>query len=435
MDNNIQKIGLCGFKNIGNTCYMNSILQLLIHSKLLINFLLSKTNPFINTNTDTDINFESEFINYIKNTALDNISEQKKFKLQNYSKKTINKLDIKEYITNSLTYKLAEIINIIIYKGNSCITPYNFKCVIDNKIPSFKGMGQQDSHELLNGIFDTIIEETGIDSEPIINNIPQIVIDYINYINELKKKLSQTNIIDEKKKIIEEFNNYTKNINNNNVLNKYNGLSYMSQVFKNKRSNNLDTLNTGYNPMIFNLLTFTVDTFICTECNYQSCKYQYHTIFMLHIKPTLLDCFKQFTEEEIINRKCDICKNNKAVKKSKIWKPATTIYIELCRFINMPDGRLVKNNMFVDIPHNLDISEFCDLSMQTDDTITFKYKLRGISNHLSGMQNINGGHYTADCLSIIDDKTWYHFDDSNVSIHSNFNIDMSSAYILLYEME
>ena len=41
------KIGLCGLKNMGNTCYMNSILQLLIHSQTMINFLLCETNPYI----------------------------------------------------------------------------------------------------------------------------------------------------------------------------------------------------------------------------------------------------------------------------------------------------------------------------------------------------------------------------------------------------
>ena len=40
------KLGLCGFRNMGNTCYMNSILQLLIHSQTLVNFLLCDTNPF-----------------------------------------------------------------------------------------------------------------------------------------------------------------------------------------------------------------------------------------------------------------------------------------------------------------------------------------------------------------------------------------------------
>ncbi len=51
------------------------------------------------------------------------------------------------------------------------------------------------------------------------------------------------------------------------------------------------------------------------------------------------------------------------------------------------------------------------------------------------MGTMQGGHYTADCVSITDNKTWYHFDDSRVSKHSSSNIDTSSAYILMYEME
>lgn len=247
------KIGLCGFQNIGNTCYMNSILQLLIHSKLIVNFLLNKSNPFV---SDSHNNLfsgfsqedKAEYLQYLEQSMISKIGERerKRLGLSNNYEIRVNKSELENLMENSLTNKLAEIINTIIYKGNSCITPRSFKNIVGRKIPTLRGMGQQDSHELLNGFFDNLIEETGIDSEPTINNVPKSINNYIEYLHGLKKRISEENVIENKKIIIQELNEYKKK--NYDTINKYTGLNYMVQVFKSKRTSNLDTSSTGYNP-------------------------------------------------------------------------------------------------------------------------------------------------------------------------------------------
>ena len=59
------KKGLCGLKNLGNTCYINSITQCLNNNRDFINFLL--TNKYKeDLNKDVDSNLVSEFITISK---------------------------------------------------------------------------------------------------------------------------------------------------------------------------------------------------------------------------------------------------------------------------------------------------------------------------------------------------------------------------------
>ena len=440
-----EKIGLCGFKNMGNTCYMNSILQLLIHSRTLTNFLLCETNPFTIiaeaetsseklTFVDLILNdkINAPFIKFLKICSLERIADiiRTKCKLNTNTEIKINLNDLTNYTENTLTVKLAELVNTIIYQGSSCITPTGIKREIDRKIPSLRGFGQQDSHELLIGIIDILIEETGIDSEPVINNIPNSIKEYMSIIDKIRNKISKTEDKEERKKHLIELNIYKEQ--NKETIYKFMGLRDMIKVFGNKRKNSLDTSTTGYNPMIFNLLTFDVSTFTCVECANSVYKYEFNTILSLNVKPTLEECFKDYVKSEQIERKCEICSNKKTIKQKQIWRPGMLLYIQLCRFNNLPNGRVWKNNQEIEIPNTIDLSEYCDNSMKTDNSLIYKYRLKGISNH---MGSLGGGHYTADCVSLVDNLTWYHFDDSRVGRHKSETIDTSSAYILMYEME
>ena len=205
------KLGLCGFRNMGNTCYMNSILQLLIHSQTLINFLLCESNPFTlegeeNTSfVDLIIGdkIKAPFIKFLKDCSVDKLGDiiRTKLKLEPGTDVEITLGNFRLYLDNTLTIKIAEIVNVLIYRGNSCIAPTGFKNVIDRKIPSLRGFAQQDAHELLIGILDILIEETGVDCEPVINNVPDKIKDYVKYVDDLRLQVRKTSIVEEKKKI------------------------------------------------------------------------------------------------------------------------------------------------------------------------------------------------------------------------------------------
>ncbi len=407
VNNEIPKVGLCGLSNIGNTCYLNSVLQLLIHSNVLLSFLFQEG--------------ETNFNYYLEKASIENFAEKyrKKNNISNDTEITIKRSQIDELIKMSIINKIYEIIQLIYNKGNSVIVPNGLKQNVDIKIKSFRGSMQQDAHEFLLQLLDNIIEETGIETDSILNNVPEVIRNYKNYLTDIKKRLLETSDINIRKNIINELNNYKSE--NKDIINKYNGLSYMKNVFRKK-----------YNSFIFNLKNITINYIVCSNCNNLIINYENNTILSLPVCDTLYDSFTNFTKvEEVYNYNCSACKSEQKVfKNCKIWKPPMLLFLQLKRFKQLPNGRILKDNSFVDIPLEFDITDFYDTSMINVSKFN-KYKLKGFVNHHG---TLNGGHYTSDC-SCINDDTWFHFDDESVSKYDGNRINISSAYILMYEME
>lgn len=408
----IPKVGKCGFANIGNTCYMNSILQLLFHCKPFISFILKDENNYANCDK------------YLSNGGVERIKSQK-FKKD--PKKFLNKdnipvyeNEIKQFVEESFTHSLSNMFNKLVTTGTGIISPNDFKMQVGIKIPDFRGYNQQDSHELLLKILDNIIEETGISATIKINNVPTILKEYCLILDKLKLEYDNDTDIQNKLNIINKINEHK--LNNKLLINNYNGLVYISNV--NKKY---------YNPFIFQLRIYFIQTICCLECSSTSSTFSHNTILTLEIKKSINESLNTYVKDEEINDyMCGVCnKKQKANKQIKIYKLPMVLFIHLNRF--KQTNRIEKNRTDVEIPHEIDLADYCDQSMNTEKNISTKFKLRGISNHIGS--SMGGGHYTSDCVCIVDDKSWYHFDDRRVQKYNGSSIDTSSAYILMYDME
>ncbi|KAL0904858.1 hypothetical protein M5K25_027016 [Dendrobium thyrsiflorum] len=146
---------------------------------------------------------------------------------------------------------------------------------------------------------------------------------------------------------------------------------------------------------------------------------------------TLFSCLETFMKEEPLGPDdmwyCPSCKvHRQATKKLDLWRLPEILVVHLKRFSY---SRFLKNKLdtFVNFPvHNLDLSKY--VMNKSSIQQSYVYELYAVSNHYGGL---GGGHYTA-YAKLIEEDSWYHFDDSHVSPVSEDSIKTSAAYVLFY---
>lgn len=165
------------------------------------------------------------------------------------------------------------------------------------------------------------------------------------------------------------------------------------------------------------------------ECNAIDYHDSYRTTKPRRNEINLADCIEMYCKQETLNEDnmwyCPNCKDFKqASKKLDLWKLPKVLVIHLKRFCYSRHWRdkietMVKFPLF-----DLSLNKF----MLSTDQSDIKYDLRGVVNHYGGL---GGGHYTANCLSVADDK-WHCFDDSHVASCNADKAIAPSAYVLFY---
>ena len=330
-----------GLQNVGATCYMNATLQCLCHIASLIKYFKEK-------------DFEKNNKNYI------------------------------------LTNAFSEVINNLWKKSDiSYYKPENFKKVISELNPLFKGIQANDSKDLIIFIYETLHRELNSPNSLDINSL----------INE--------EIPEELKLFREDY--FSKNY------------SIISNIFYCEQSNSIkcckcNTIKSSYN--IINIIIFPLEKVRIFLMKEKYGNFQY---------VTLEECFKLNEEPEELNGEnqiyCNQCQTlADALSSNKLYNCPEVLTIILNR------GKGIEFEVEFKFPMEFNISKY--IKVTTDET---NYELIGVITHLgeSGMS----GHFIAYCKSPVD-KNWFFYNDAIVQKCENPEIEINSRgipYVLFYQ--
>lgn len=396
---NVTVEGLSGLSNIGNTCYMNAVIQCLSATELLITYFLRN-------------HFHDHL--YVNMFELAEIRKRKIKKMAIDEKVIITKQDMDNRYEKSLSHCFYLLISKI-WGENQNVHPTKFKKVIGYHNDNFKGYDQCDSPDLLGTIFEVMDKELK-SYDPFEVPIPEYLIDYEENIEKYKKQLLEEY---DKCTIAKNYVNYIYENKDKSAILKY--IKYEKYLSKNGTSI-IDKIFTNV---------------FCTEFTCKNCGYLSQTIESFNMLPlsicnsqdsiSLKSCLdNDFNEKEVKEYTCSLCREKSgANQKTFLWTTNNVIIIHLKRFEN----NLRKISTLVDYPLEFSFDDYYyNKSMNTTS-----YQLYGVINH-SGI--LNGGHYTAFTKNPVNDK-WYEFNDAHIVHVPDEEIEKTviseKGYILFYK--
>lgn len=392
MDNQI----LCGLQNIGNTCYMNAVIQFLVHNKIIKKYLLLR-----------------KFTNGLARSVVSNLSP---IELNNEN-------IFKQKILGTLTCQLCRLLTDM--TTTNMVSPREFKMVLASNNNTFIGNIQNDCHELLSYIIDSIHEETKETIELCPQNFPKEYHIIKNNREKVISRINSTDDINDKLKIINEYKTYERT--HQREISIWHGTEFFSKYIE----KNFSIITQNFTGLFHSIVT-------CEKCQNKTHSFEPFNTITLEIPDneqkdiSIYDCLRAFTKDEQLDGinmyNCVSCNCNTVSKKNiSFWNVPNVMIITLKRFA-LNSVRIHKINSYVSYPLILNMSTF--VSNQNNQQIL--YKLTAVIHHYGG---INGGHYISYCM--MDDGEWYQFDDGCVrkidASKVNDIIITDSSYIMMYE--
>lgn len=382
-------LGLSGFENFGNTCYLSSTLQLLINCPYIQTIL---RGPVTNLKLKNDTNRE-----------------------------------------NTLTFNICKLAYTA-WNNNVIIKPKTIKKFIGENHNTLAGYGQQDSQEALQFILDHLHEDTckSIIDLKFPTSIIKLVEDDIQKIKECSKIIEESKDMQEK---IEASNILMKLYKKN--PNKYLIMLMMVQ-WKELVKNN------GISLFSYLLWGSFCSKKICEKCEFVMPTFDMFNMIQLTIPEnntylnkdlTLHDCLKHHFRSEIIERKCNKCEHNKSKQESFVYTYPKILFIHLKRFESSYStySGLTSKKRNDKISFPIKGLKFKENSIDTEGIDIEKiYDLNGIVEHRG---TIDCGHYVSYCKNTITDE-WFEFNDDKVlripKDELKNEILTDDAYLLMY---